>query len=302
MSLIIKMPNKIDDNRIGSSFNHLFNIMSIMDSSEEEDVEWDFSETELLNPFFLLPLVVYKNKCGKNIKCTHLSSYVRSYLDAIHFLDFIDAEKEKQFPEYIKKYAEKRYIPMIKFPASKCKDTVKNNILSAIGNILKIQLNIKGEIYSALDYMLTELIDNITEHSDSEYGYIFAQYYPKEKYVDICIIDNGITILGSYAKIGRKDIKNDVEAMKSASIGVSTKNLPEAENRGYGIVTSKKMLTEGLGGNFFVFSGGAFYRKDKENDIVVGLPKNIKWDGTVVLLRIPYSENKEFKYTNFLEV
>ena len=72
MSLIIKMPNKIDDNRIGSSFNHLFNIMSIMDSSEEEDVEWDFSETELLNPFFLLPLVVYKNKCGKNIKCTHL--------------------------------------------------------------------------------------------------------------------------------------------------------------------------------------------------------------------------------------
>lgn len=77
-----------------------------------------------------------------------------------------------------------------------------------------------------------------------------------------------------------------MDAIKNASIGVSTKNLPEAENRGYGIVTSKKMLTEGLGGQFFVFSGGAFYRKDSENDSIVGLPANIKWDGTVVLLRI----------------
>lgn len=296
------MPGKIDDNRIGSSFNHLFSIMHQMDSTEVEDVEWDFSETESLNPFFLLPLVVYKSKCGRTVQYTHLSSYVKSYFDAIHFFDLLEAENEVDFSAYIGKYAQKRYIPMIKFPALKCKDTIKNNILSAIGKILKIQLNIKGEIYSALDYMLTELIDNITEHSESEHGYIFAQYYPKDKYIDICIIDTGITILGSYVKIGREDIGTDVDAIKNASIGVSTKNLPEAENRGYGIVTSKKMLTEGLGGQFFVFSGGAFYRKDSENDSIVGLPANIKWDGTVVLLRIPYSENSDFKYTNFLEV
>jgi len=294
------MPNKIGDNRIGSSFNHLFTIMQQVNSSDE-DIEWDFSNTELLNPFFLLPLVLYKNKCGKNIKCTHLSTSVNSYFGTIHFFEILDAEKEKDFCLYIEKYSQKRYIPMIKFPVSKCKDGIKNNILSAIGKILKAQLNIKGEIYSAIDYMLTELIDNITEHSNSEYGYIFAQYYPKEKYIDICLADNGITILGSYIKVGRSDITSDVDAIRNASIGISTKNLPEAENRGYGIVTSKKMLTEGLNGQFFVFSGGAFYRKNRENDNVVGLPSNIRWDGTVILLRIPYSDNRDFKYIEYLE-
>lgn len=125
--------------------------------------------------------------------------------------------------------------------------------MSCIGSILKKQLNINGNIYEAINYLLSELIDNITEHSDSAYGYIFAQYYPKNRYIDICIADEGITILGSYVKNGNVGIVTDVDALKNASIGISTKNLPDAENRGYGIVTSKKMLAEGLKGQFFLF-------------------------------------------------
>lgn len=65
-------------------------------------------------------------------------------------------------------------------------------------------------------------ISGISFCKESERGYIFSQAYPTKKYLDICIADNGI----------------------------STKNLPEAENRGFGIKTSKKMLIDGLSGIF----------------------------------------------------
>src|SRR5574344_3058492 len=98
-------------------------------------------------------------------------------------------------------------------------------------------------------------VDNITQHSESGCRYIFAQEHPKKHFVDICIADNGITLLGSYKKNGDFDIATDIEAMQAANRGISTKNLPEAETRGYGIITSKRMLTEGLDGNFIMISG-----------------------------------------------
>lgn len=47
--------------------------------------------------------------------------------------------------------------------------------------------------------------------------------------------------------------------LQAANRGISTKNLPEAENRGYGITTSRNMLVKGLGGTFLMMSGDAVY-------------------------------------------
>lgn len=298
----ILMPSHIDDNRIGSSFNHLFSIINEIEKNEDNDIEFDFSSTKILNPFFLLPLLLYKKNSGKNISYSNIPTLVSRYFDTIHFYKELDAENENDFHGYMEQFSEKRYIPIIKFPASKCKDDIKNEILGIIGNLLKRQLMLSGNVYMALNYFLSELIDNITEHSHSKYGYIFAQYYPKSRYVDICIADEGITILGSYIKNKNAYITTDIEAIRKASVGVSTKNLPDAENRGYGIVTSKTMLSEGLKGNFFLFSGGAFFRKSESEEIFVDLPDNIKWDGTIILLRIPYSSNDNFDFYKYLEV
>ncbi|KAA6350325.1 hypothetical protein EZS27_002291 [termite gut metagenome] len=301
--LRIEMPSKIDDNRVGSSFNYLFKIILKMElSDKDDDVIWDFSKTSKLNPFFILPLILYKKRCIKNVQYENISDELQIYFNAIHFHNILDVENMRtDFSEYMESFSNKRYIPIIRFPASKDKDELRNQIIKTINTILKKQLNLTDKIYSVLSYLLSELIDNITEHSDSIHGgYIFAQYYTKNKYIDICIADEGITILGSYVKAGNKDIINDVDAIKKASTGVSTKNLPEAENRGYGIRTSKKMLA-GLKGQFFLFSGGAFYRKTHDSEDYVKLPKHIKWDGTVVLLRIPYGVNEEFNIYEYLE-
>jgi len=88
--------------------------------------------------------------------------------------------------------------------------------------------------------------------------------------------------------------------MKAANSGISTKNLPDAENRGYGIITSKKMLVDGLSGNFVMLSGNALFLKSKSVDQFSALPDIATWKGTIVAMRIPYV-NEGFNYIHFVE-
>ena len=81
----------------------------------------------------------------------------------------------------------------------------------------------------------------------------------------------------------------------------TTKDLPNAENRGYGISTSKNMLVNGLGGEFFMLSGNAFHRFDEASGVkYVNLPDPIRWNGTVVLMKIPITVREGFRYMDYI--
>ena len=75
---------------------------------------------------------------------------------------------------------------------------------------------------------------------------------------------------------------------------ISTKDRPENENRGYGISRSRKLIVDGLGGEFFLLSGSAFARHDANGETVVDLPEDLRWNGTAVLLKIPSSVPHNF--------
>ena len=61
------------------------------------------------------------------------------------------------------------------------------------------------------------------------------------------------------------------------------------------------MLSKGLKGKYFLLSGQAFHSMTEYETSYVGLPDNIKWDGTIVALRIPYSENSNFNFYKYIE-
>ena len=109
-----------------------------------------------------------------------------------------------------------------------------------------------------------------------------------------------MSLLGSYQRILGNEIASDIEAIKAANRGLSSKNLPDAENRGYGIFTSKRMLVEGLGGQYLMLSGSCFYLKTPSFDSFYSLPESLRWNGTIVALRIPYNVDK-FNYINYIE-
>ncbi len=297
---IVKIPNVAEEVRIGYSFNYLVRV--IAETEAAEAVQWDFTGVTFLHPFFLAPLSIYKNTSGKNIECINIPLRIQSYLNSICFdrMLHFGSEKREDVEAVIQKYTDKTYLPLCSFAMT---DANKDTFGSIIQSVLTKQAGI-GRGGSSLSYLISELLDNIYEHSRSSYGYVFSQYLEREGVIDLCIADRGITIAGSFQQAGLYQDEIDgseTEALKLANEGYSTKNRPEAENRGYGISTSKEMLVVGMKGAFFMLSGGAFHRYENCANDYIDLRNLFRWQGTVILMRIPVVLPEGFNYIDYLE-
>jgi anti-sigma regulatory factor (Ser/Thr protein kinase) len=178
-----------------------------------------------------------------------------------------------------------KYIPIYKFSASKADERTITDKSDILNNLIDICLKKIGSPHGSIDALnisVSEIISNIEDHSDAKYGWINAQYYPNKKYLDICIVDQGITINGKYKKVD-KGYENDREALKCALQGESAK--PE-KIRGSGLPTFTNMVTQGFKGEMVIISGEAIvYASAKETPLVRKL--SVRWDGTIVAFRIP---------------
>ena len=294
----IELKVNIDDNRMSDGLLAAMSTINQINEIPNTNFTLDFTNVGFVTPLYVLPLVVFLNSCDKEIKIVINNDYLRTigFPNGIH----PDKMRNSEFLAVIERYSRKSYIPIISFPTTKEGDDKKDAILSTIELLIVKQLGMTPNVSTGLKYILGETIDNIIQHAKSERGYIFAQSYPNKGYLDICIADSGITLLGSYKTLLNNEIDCDLEAIQAANRGISTKNLPNAENRGYGIITSKNMLINGLGGSFIMMSGNALHLYNSEYRRFVETPKNIRWNGTVVALRIPYI-NKDFQYVNYIE-
>lgn len=290
-------PINVND-KLLSGFVSVFHLMDMIEQNTENEFILDFSKAQFVSPTFTLPLLTFLKGCNKNYRFQNVSGY----LSTIHFADAIkpDEGRISAFKAMMEAYGNKSFMPIINFPTKASSDDVKNQILSTVENLLIHQANISGNVAAGLKYIVEECVDNITQHSKSERGAIVAQAYPNKHYLDICIADNGVTLLGSYLENNDQDIASDLEAMQAANRGISTKNLPDAENRGYGIITSKKMLVEGLDGAFVMLSGTAMYLYNRVENRFIELPHGLRCPGTIVAFRVPYI-NGNFNYINYVE-
>lgn len=296
---VVKIPHIAEELRIGYSFNYLIKVIAETDAAEA--VQWDFTDANFLHPFFLAPLAIYKNTSSKDIECINIPLRIQSYLNSVCFdrMLHFDNDSQEDIETVMKKYVEKNYIPLCSFAMT---NSNKDKFGSVMQRIITKQTNIQSG--SSLSYLISELFDNIYEHSQSKNGYVFSQYLEREGYIDLCIADTGITIFNSYknANLYQEDIGgSEVEALMLANEGYSTKNRPEAENRGYGITTSKRMLVEGMKGSFFMLSGGAFHRYENGTNDYIDLAGQFYWRGTIILLRIPVKMPEGFNYIDYLE-
>ena len=294
----VLIPNVSIDERIGSVFNYLFHIINDSEKSEDETVEWNFKNASFFHPFFLAPLAIYKHRCGKKIHCINNPQNISDYFSTIAFHKPLSIQAESDIKALLEPYKHKTYTPICAFRASE--EKVADELQSVLQMLIENQTNYDRSVKTRLSYLLSEIICNVNQHSCSEYGYIFAQYLRKEGCIDICIADDGITVYGSYIK-NKKYLEeigdNEAKALRMANDGFSTKDSPE---RGYGLNTSRRLLTKGMGGDFFMLSGSAFYRLSKDRDEVVELPKTIRWDGTIVLMRIPVTLPKHFNIYEYI--
>jgi anti-sigma regulatory factor (Ser/Thr protein kinase) len=247
----------------------------------------DLSNLNFLQPIITLPLASLISEEKRSYKEPRKDD-CRGYLDYFNFPD-----------GYTKfKTLSPKYIPIYKFPVSKNNmDLIDKS--GIIENLLRICVEKIGSPMGAVDTLgivMEEIIDNIEEHSQAKYGWINAQYYPTKEYLDICILDRGLTLLKNYQNNGIS-ISDDAEALKNALQGLSTK---QTENmRGSGLRTFTRMVREALGGEMIIISGTAiaYANKDQVPDIQ---SLSVNWPGTIVAFRIP-KRSEPVDYTKYID-
>ncbi len=301
MATTIQIPVRTHEN-FGDSISKLIRTISELHSIEEDNINLDFSRTKMLNPFFLCGLACVIQKLGQTGKKINFNFQnnpnINSYLKTIHFPDTFFAESNTGTS--LNQYLYKTYVPIISFKTGLDNDCSmrRESILSSVSHVIKNQLKFSGRERQPLSYFLDELTNNINDHSYASEGYVFAQFYPNSRYLDLCICDSGIGIYQSF--LNNKNFKpmNDIEAMQLALSGHSTKDRPEA--RGFGISTTRHMLVNGLKGILFIWSGNTAFAQNVNKEVIVNLERNSIFKGTFIALRLPTIIPGEFDFYKFV--
>lgn len=220
----------------------------------------DLSNISWFFPTCLLPLGIFIKEHKEICVIPPTDIEVSKYVNII-MKDKIDSAKRS-------------YIPIIEILPNK--KLIEKNLESLISN-----QNIHMGSLNAFGYFIGELIDNIYEHSEFSTAYIMAQRYKQKNFTEIGIIDNGISIPGSYESKGFNF--NDIKALEEALKGLSTKY--KSDERGYGLRTSLNILTEGFEAKCLIVSRGVGLIANKNNRFFCKMKKNNIFNGTLISTR-----------------
>lgn len=264
-------------------------IFNRIERSSDTDNVLTFEEGAFATPLFLSALLARK---FDPLASRRIELDVRSsYLCTICFdKGGISTDDLDDIEEYLGSYRDKSYIPIMRFPllGERSRANV-TSVGSAVANLLRSRLDLNGRIFTGVNYLISEILDNVIEHSFSHGGGIVCQAYARKGYMDICVFDNGVTIPGSYRRAKLLDDRStDAQALQTTiNRRLSTKNTAGSVNRGFGISSSRQMLVHGLQGEFLIFSGSALYVSTPREEKVFPLPNHLGLHGTIVGLRIP---------------
>lgn len=302
---IIKIPAADSDSRIGDVLMSLFSVIEETETNGQR-VTWDYHDIKNFHPFFISALAVYRDSLKDEIKEINVDNRLNNIFQAIRFFHPLEFSGNCSPCEILKPYKDSLQSPICKFSRKYQRiDEMQTELFSIIA--AQIKPRVEGwSPYTPVSYLISELTCNIQEHSNGSSGFMIMQCPDGEDSLSICIADNGITVHGSYMKSGRREFiriigQDHAEALKYSTKGISTKNRPDNESRGYGISTNLDMVVNGLGGAFFLLSGKAFFRSDEQGEQFVNLPDGMNWDGTIILVRIPLKQKKDFNVYNYIE-
>ncbi len=290
------------NDEMGASFRSLLEALEqIGEVHPEDELIIDLHRLSFVHPFLILPICSFISKL-KQYNVTvgiRYGAATRSYLETVLFPEGFNAMNTSNWDRQLSNFQNKTYLPICQIPAARGTIKVREQLLATFENILLYQLKLTGQMISVVKYLISEAMDNIVEHANVSNGWIMVQNYPNKGFLDICILDTGLGLLGSYKAFDIAGINTDIDALEQAINGNSTKQI--TETRGYGIDTSRRMLVDGLKGKYFLFSGSAFYIYTNELEQITPLNSNVKWTGTMLALRVPNSVPVGFDYTAYLE-
>lgn len=143
--------------------------------------------------------------------------------------------------------------------------------------------NVIQDLRDYLQYLFSELMNNVADHSHSSVGgYAMAQYYPNNKKVQFVIADRGVAFLENML-LNYTDVANEEEAIiKALTKGVTSTRATmygTHRNAGFGLYAMFEILKM-TGGSFVIISNNTLLRYENGNFTTKIL--NAPWKGVVV--------------------
>ncbi|MGG1518721.1 hypothetical protein ABE504_25100 [Paenibacillus oryzisoli] len=151
---------------------------------------------------------------------------------------------------------------------------------------LKMNVGLKNKSFSFLGTALSEIFNNIIDHSGSPIGgCAFAQHYPRSKEINLCIADTGMGIASRMrTKFSEDDqgvpLVSDSEYINYATYNkVSTKSNPR--NRGMGLNTLLHIIDNNKGSLMILSNEGSLRYNNGKRKLV---DLNGYYKGTLIWL------------------
>lgn len=148
-----------------------------------------------------------------------------------------------------------------------------------------------------LHYIFTELTNNIYNHTPFEkelasQGYTYAQEYPNQRKLDLCVMDDGLGIPGRFESSG-VNFDDDCHAIELAISNNSTVS-DDKEERGNGLWSTINLTVNGNNGDVLIVSGqGCLHIRNKRYRYYMLENKDI-FKGTLISMRFNKSEVQNF--------
>lgn len=236
----------------------------------------------------------------KDITFDSLEARSKHYLKRMGLFDILKVKTNIKITEH---EASGRFIPITQI-------TNTNTLSTFIENMIPL-LHLAPDQAKPIRYIMSELIRNVFEHSESKIGTILcAQYYKKSNTIRIGIVDRGVGIKKtiSFAHLA----KNDLDAINLAltpGITGATKRIGGTErNMGAGLFFIKSIAK--VNRDFFmIYSGKAMYKllKTNSNKRVRLFADPLKdkhskdnnlpfWQGTIVGVDLNLDTKSEFNH------
>lgn len=238
-------------------------------------VTFNLSQLDWVYPLLILPISAYIHETESKYLLSQ-NEKVNTSLNTIGFPRGISS-----ISKFLK---ESNYLPITFLKKTKSVGS-RERIESSFSQLIYKAIGEIAGARNAIYYPISEIVTNIFEHSGKKEGWMFAQIYPKKKFLDLCIVDTGRGLKSCYEE-EKGIVLDNSQALKKATSGYSTQ---KSEERGYGIYSSRRVICEALGGSFIILSGNAalIAQHDKEN--LIRMP-GFSWRGVIVSYRVPFPQ------------
>lgn len=160
------------------------------------------------------------------------------------------------------------------------------NLLDCVIEFIKRKMICEKDVMFGVEWSLSEILDNVFQHSKAGVGYFMCRFYPRDKRISFCVADAGIGILNSFAKSKKYNPKSSVDAI---TLAVKKGVTSSEDGQGNGLWGALEIISDNRGQLTVTSSGGAIYYNQETGKVKIfdKLPRFDRENGgTIVDIQI----------------